>query len=331
MTLSTLTNRLLNEGTIERIRVNRYILHSTFRTDALHYRADDQAVYTMSEIHQAFATGDSINGYWFRTDPWEDFRAYSPVGGTGARPQSAPAPEPEPLRTIRRDSYHDNGGGICRHGVAEALNAIARDPDGVRRSFGLEWEIYNLTAQQEDKLARLLDTLPAHFTERDGSLGSRGVEIIFLPLGKDDYIRVWNTLKDFCQNNFVEMNGTGAHTTYGVSDSEITEVSDLQIRLNRVALAIKATSTQGAIKRVFGRDFTGYATLPSSTTYTSHSNAWSASRGLTAYELRLCNWQGNVEKIVALMKATEFVFHRTFNAQDFINIFTLMGSDCSSF
>ena len=62
MTLSTLTNRLLNEGTIERIRVNRYILHSTFRTDALHYRADDQAVYTMSEIHQAFATGDPLTG-----------------------------------------------------------------------------------------------------------------------------------------------------------------------------------------------------------------------------------------------------------------------------
>lgn len=107
-----------------------------------------------------------------------------PVGGTGARPQSAPAPEPEPLRTIRRDGYHDNGGGIRRHGVAEALNAIARDPDGVRRSFGLEWEIYNLTAQQEDKLARLLDTLPAHFTERDGSLGSHGGGDNFLTAGQ---------------------------------------------------------------------------------------------------------------------------------------------------
>lgn len=313
MKQETLINLLMREGTIERIRVNRYHVNDTTRAQAFGVTG---SLFTTQQVLSIFALRDPVQ-----------FLVLRPIPTV----RSAPAPEPEPLRTIRRDDYHDNGSGICRHGAAEALNAIACDPDGVRRSFGLEWEICNLTAQQEDKLARLLDTLPAHFTERDGSLGSRGVEIIFLPLGKDDYIRVWNTLKDFCQNNCVEMTGTGAHTTYGVSDSEITEVSDLQIRLNRVALAIKATSTQGAIKRVFGRDFTGYATLPGSTTYTSHSNAWSASRGLTAYELRLCNWQGNVEKIVALMKATEFVFHRTFNAQDFINIFTLMGSDCSSF
>lgn len=312
MTLATLTNRLIAEGTIVRIRVNRYEVCPTHR--ALMLGVHPGRVITLEGVHQLFM--ELVPGY---TDEYR-FRS---------APFTPPQPERrEVLRTIDRSAYHSHGDGIRRQGVDEALMQIQRDADGVRRSFGLEWEVGGLTAQQEDKLARLLDTLPAHHTERDGSLSSSGVEIIFLPMGAEKMIQTWNTLKQFTVENNVDMNRTGSHITYGVSNATCDR-DDLQIRINRVALAVKAASTQRAIKSVFGRDFTGYAQLPSSTTYSSHSNAWSASRGNSAYELRLCCWEGNIEKIIQFMKATEFVFTRTFNAQDFINIFSIMGSECS--
>ena len=124
------------------------------------------------------------------------------------------------------------------------------------------------------------------------------------------------------------MDGTGAHLTYGVSNASCTQ-DDLQIRINRIALAVKSASTQGAIRTVFGRDFTNFAALPSSTTTRGHSNAWSASRGSSAYELRLCAWRGDIDKITEFVHETEFVFNRTFTASDFINIFRIMGSSCS--
>lgn len=319
MTLATLVNRLKAEGTIEQIRVNRYQVNNTPRARGL--CVDRSHLYTLTQIHDIFTVRVSGGDYRFRLptasrleDLWDG--------------PSEPAPAPRRLRTISRQNYHSSGYGTSRDGLERALARIAPDEDGVRRSYGVEWEINALTAEQEDALASLLDTLPAHFTERDASLSSSGVEIIFLPLGKEKMIETWTKLQTFCRENDIGMSGTGAHLTYGVSNARCTH-DDLQIRLNRIALSVKAASTQGAIKRVFGRDFTGYARLPESTTMSSHSNAWNASRGTSAYELRLCNWQGNIEKIIEFMRQTEFVFHRTFTAQDFINIFNVMGSDAS--
>lgn len=317
-TRATLMNRLIAEGTVERIRVNRYAVHNTVRTRSLGLSPVSSA--TGSEVVNWFLTQNGTQ----ETD-WA-FRIPRPRTQNTAESFAERVSETPVLRRITRDSYHGNGSGTERRGIEEAIRAVAYDSDGIRRTFGLEWEIYSLTDRQEDKLARLLDTMPRHFTERDGSLSSSGVEIIFLPVGADEIVEIFNTLKQFCIDNNVSMNGTGAHITYGVSRAEVS-VYDLQIRLNRIALSVKAASTQQAIRDVFGRDFTGYASLPNSTTVHQHSNAWNASRGDHAYELRLCNWQGNIEKIVAFMKATEFIFTRTFTAQDFINIFTIMGSN----
>lgn len=322
MTLASLVNRLRDEGTIEQVRVNRYKVNPTVRQQVL--SVDPTRLYTLREIHAIFCEPDGVVGYRFRVSSITSFTT------TSAR--QAPVTPPPALRTITRNSYHSSGQGVDRRGVPEALRSISPDVDGVRRSYGLEYEIYSLTREQEDKLVRLLDTLPAHTTERDGSLRDDGVEIVFLPLGEQQLKDTWAKLTAFVNENGVDMQRTGAHITYGVSNANTT-VSDLQIRLNRVALAIKATAAQRKIKEVFGRDFThggmtpNYCQLPTSTTFSAHSNALSAARGNSAYECRLCNWQGNIDKIVEFMKKTEFVFTRPFTAQDLIDIFTLMGSD----
>lgn len=323
MTLATIVNRLKAEGSIEPVRVNRYVLNETARVRSLglqvYISGDVKKEYTLQEIHSMFAVHYGL-GYTFRI---------------AARPsfihEQTPLASAEPAyvyRTITRECYHDSGSGTSRRGVSEALEQIPLDEDGVRRSFGLEWEINALNREQEDKLARLLDTMPRHFTERDASLTSRGVEIIFLPLSREKIIEVFTTLQNFCRENRVDMDGAGAHITYGVSNAHVSE-SDLQIRINRIALSVKAACTQREIRSVFGRDFTSYASLPRSTTERGHSNAWSASRGNSAYELRLCHWQGDINKITEFMVKTEFVFNRTFRAQDFMEIFRIMGSDAS--
>lgn len=331
MTRQQITQSLIARGTIVRQRVNRYTIVRTY--SGYNFGAHE---FTRDEILEMFAnnrTGSDSDWYLLTREPNfpERFRV------SDSRPQLVPDsqahPQPVPVfRTISRDSYHSNGSGTGRYGIDEALRAIPADADGVKRSYGLEWEINRLDPQQEDKLARLLDTLPRHFTERDGSLGSSGVEIIFLPMSKAQYIDTFTKLQAFCRENRVDMNNTGAHTTFGVSNSQILSSavnSDLQVRLNRIALAVKAASTRRAIKRVFGRDFTGYARLPSSTTYVEHSNAWSASRGTSAYELRLINWEADVNKVVNFMEATQFVFYRPFTARDFMAIFEAMGADVS--
>lgn len=336
MTLATLTNRLMREATIERVRVNRYRICPSHRSLALCRQYIGQTV-TLGDIHALFTIRVMGDDFRFRV-PSDGYTADNIVGRLPICDedefsfiQEAPiqATRPEPLRTIERRSYHSTGGGSARTGVERALLAITPDEDGVRRSFGLEWEIFALTPRQEDKLARLLDTLPEHVTERDGSLSNTGVEIVFMPMGEQKYIETFTTLKNFCRENSIQMDRTGAHTTYGVSNARCTR-DDLQIRINRIALAVKAASTQRAIKTLFGRDFTSYATLPQSTTYQSHSNAWSASRGSTAYELRLISWQGEPTLIAQFMRETEFVFQRPFEAEDFMKIFRLLGSDAST-
>lgn len=324
MTLATIVNRLKAEGSIEPVRVNRYILHSTARVRNLGLRVFNEGgsrvEYTLSQIHQMFAVPFGDGEYTFRVS--------SIAAGVHAEEVRRPAPAPRVYRTITRSSYHDSGSGTGRRGVQQALDAIPMDADGVRRSFGLEWEINALNRDQEDKLARLLDTMPAHFTERDASLTSTGVEIIFLPLSREKIVEVFTKLQSFCTENGVDMDGTGAHITYGVSNAHVSEL-DLQIRINRIALSVKAACTQREIRSVFGRDFTSYASLPRSTTERGHSNAWSASRGNSAYELRLCHWKGDISKITEFMVKTEFVFNRTFTSRDFVNIFEAMGSNAS--
>ena len=101
----------------------------------------------------------------------------------------------------------------------EALERIPLDIDGVRRSYGLEYEIYSLTETQEDKLAKLLDTLPPHITESDGSLRESGVEIVFEPMSEAIYRETFLKLKQFVIQNDISMENTGAHTTYGVNNA----------------------------------------------------------------------------------------------------------------
>lgn len=321
MTLATLVNRLIAEGTIERVRVNRYRVNSTARSRGLDIT--EGRVCSLSQIHALFCVRSVRGG--------EDYVFRSPE--SGFRFQAYPvSPEPERprpvLRTITRSRYHSTGGGTSRSGIEQALRSIPMDSDGVRRSFGLEWEIYRLTEPQEDKLARLLDTLPHHVTEQDASLSSMGVEIVFAPMSASKIIDTWNKLQAFCSDEQVDMSNTGAHLTYGVSNAECDQ-RDLQIRINRVALAVRAVATQNSIKRLFGRDFTNYAHLPVSLTAMEHSNAWNASRGNSAYELRLCHWKGNIGKIVEFMKKTEYVFHRPFRGPDLVELYTLMGSDAT--
>lgn len=366
MKYETFMNTLIREGSIQRIRVNRYVYGATPRTRAFGILADSGIEYTAQDIRDTLGTLIAPGNIEFRPLPilMHTVRIYRISGAVetyqvrdGHRFTGVTEPTPgtkwitrtaedfnpaigvfsdtsitevriPTLRRITRNSYHSNGGGHNRHGISEALALIERDEDQVRRSYGLEWEIYSLNEQQEDKLARLLDTLPAHITERDGSLASNGVEIVFMPLGKEKVIEVWNTLKNFCGENNIQMSGTGAHITFGVSNS-VVNITDLQIRLNRVALAVKATATQRKIIEVFGRDFTSYASLPTATTTNHHSNAISASRGTTAFELRLCCWKGQIEKIVAFLESIEFVFSRTFTPIDFMNIFNIFGNDAN--
>ena len=319
MTLATIVNRLKAEGTITQVRVNRYRVNDTIRATAL--EVNREPLYTLSQIHSLFAELVSPGNYRFKMPTYR-----SRVEST--TPPPAQTATPSELRRIRRGAYHSTGSGETRLGVGDALAAIPLDSDGVRRSFGFEWEINALSPVQEDALARLLDTLPTHVAERDGSLSSTGVDLVFMPMSKATLIRTFKTLQSFCRDNNVDMDRTGAHLTYGVSNSSVVRVQDLQVRLNRVALAVKACAIKRNIEKVFGRDFTGYAHLPSDTTTSDHSNAWNASRGTDAYELRLCSWRGDIEKIVEFVIATESVFQRPFNRSDFLRIFDIMGQTC---
>lgn len=328
MTKVQLINVLLGDGAITREAVNRYKVHDTyFSRTILSSGIPTHTVYTRDQILEMFAVEVPAGSGDYRL-------RLAPQGSSTASSSSASGSQRAPLRRITRSNYHSTGSGTSRDGVRGALENIPVDEDGVRRSFGLEYEIYSLNSDQEDKLARLLDTLPPHVTERDGSLGSNGVEIVFLPMSADKYIDTWNKLKEFVRENHVPMDdgGTvhmaGAHTTYGVSNSHVS-VSDLQIRLNRLALAVKSVGTQRQIKRMFGRDFGNFRVLPNTTTHNSHDNAFSASRGTSAWECRLCSWSGDAERIVSFLKRSEFVFNRAFTASDFVDIFEILGGDTS--
>lgn len=224
------------------------------------------------------------------------------------------------VRTITRNAYRS-----MPRNVSGALRRIPYDADGVRRSYGLEYEIYSLTREQESDLAYLLDTLPPHVTEEDGSLGSRGVEIIFQPMAKAELIKVVKTLREFVVSKDVNMMNTGMHITFGVSNSTVSR-TDLTIRMNRLTLAIKAVSLQQEIERVFGRDFNSYARLPVSLTDPTRYRAFNV-RDSSAVECRLVKWNCDIEKVLELLEASMVLFRRPFEAADFIKVFEMMGSN----
>ena len=150
-----------------------------------------------------------------------------------------------------------------------------------------------------------------------------------MPMSEEKYKDTFRKLNSFCREEDVIMQRTGAHTTYGVNNSSVGR-SDLQIRLNRLALAVKAVGTQRAIAELFGRDFSDYCQLPNSTTANYHSNAFSnSSRPDGCWECRLINWKANADKVVEFFKATEVAFHRPVTANDFINVFRILGADTS--
>lgn len=323
MNQDAVINRLLAYGVITRLVTRgRY----SVRGRAGSFRRND--------ILAIFATEVQPWRYQLRMDVIQAARRGQVAPEVNADMWQDPEPERPVLRTIHRDAYHTGG----RSFVQEALNNIAPDEDGVKRSFGIEYEIYSLTAEQEDKLARLLDTLPKHVTERDGSLGDNGVEIVFAPVDAATYIRTVTTLANFVRENDVRMQGyggsmAGMHTTYGVSNAEAS-IQDLQIRLNRMALAVKSVATQQKIIEVFGRDFGNYRELPGQSSdqnallYNRHGNAFSTNgRPSNCWENRLVAWKCNPVKLVEFFKATEFAFHRAVQAQDFIKLFEVLGSN----
>lgn len=289
-------NRLLVVGAIERVRRGWYIIP----------RRGDGREYNRSDIHRMFGYEVAPGRYIFKRDVVEAMRQGS-------------ATQQRRIRTIDRRGYHTQD-----RNVEEALQRIPFDADGVRRSYGIEYEINALTREQESELAYLLDTLPPHVTERDGSLFDSGVEIIFEPMPKELAIETVKTLRKFVEENSVDMRGTGMHITFGVSNSEVSE-NDLVIRTNRLALAVKAVGTQRAIIELFGRDFTDYARLPHSLTTTVRHRAFNV-RSYDAWECRLVNWKCNIEKVMKFFDIAEVLFHRPFEAQDFIKVFELLSA-----
>lgn len=323
MNQDVIINRLLGYGVIERLAVRG------------HYKVfGEPGMVRRDAILARFAEEVAPGDFVIRQDAVLAIRIRIRDAGRTA----AQAAAPEPLRRLSRRSYHSTGGGAERTGISEALARIPLDEDGVRRSFGIEYEIYDLNAAQEDKVARALDNLPAHVVETDGSLGDNGCEIVFLPVGAADFVRIVRTLAEVVRDNRISMTRNGAsdeyymagmHITYGVNNSTVSR-NDLQIRLNRLALAVKAVGTRPQIKTMFGRDFGHYRVLPNSTTVNDHTNAFSThGRPSNCWECRLASWGCDADRMVKFFRATEAVFNRPVQAQDFMKVFELLGADTS--
>lgn len=307
--------------------------------DAVINKLLDKAVIRKAEVRGHYYIADITTGQTFRRNailarfalevaPARYLIKEAEVARALGRPVG-----PRPLRHLHILGYSQSNHGAQDSSIEAALSRIALDEDGVRRSFGVEYEIYTMTMQQQSDLAYLLDEMPAHTVHSDGSLGTGGVEVVFKPVDAATYIRIVKKMGQFIRENNIRMekdsfgNGAGMHTTYGVSNGEASK-SDLQIRLNRFALAVKACGTQGAIKEMFGRDFGSYRTLPNSTTSMDHSNAFSTNgRPACCWECRLPSWRCNPEKMIEFFKATEVAFHRPVEAQDFMKVFEIMGSN----
>lgn len=288
-------NKLLKLGVVERVRIGWYKI-CVF---------DPNMIYNRDEIVERFATEVAPGRYEFKLEEVERY---------------TPRPSVRPTRRIYRAGYQTQS-----RNVTQALERIPVDADGVRRSYGIEYEINALTSEEESELAYLLDTLPPHVTERDGSLSSSGVEIVFEPLGREDTIKVVKKLREFVRVNCIDMNCTGMHITVGVSNSEVSS-NDLTIRTNRLALAVKSVALQTEIIKVFGRDFVNYARLPEGLLDTIRYRAFKV-RNSNCWECRLVRWDCDIERVMEFLDVAEPLFHRAFEAQDFINLFRVFGSN----
>lgn len=294
----SLINKLLTLGVIERGNVRgRYRMAD---------RPADGAVYSRRVVLARFAIEGEPRRYKLNN---EAILEVSQAVGDQNRPR--------PIRTISRAPYHSYS-----RNISEALARITADEDGVVRSYGLEYEINRLTSQQESDLAYLLDILPPHATERDGSLTSSGVELVFEPMGEQDLIKTVSKLNDFINTNDVDMSNTGMHITYGVNNSTVS-FSDLNIRLNRLAYAVASVITQPESDRIFGRRWNSYAGIPAHITYRNRYHAFNP-RNESAWECRLVNYKADIERIVKFFKTTETVFYRPFNVEDFVAVFNVL-------
>ena len=296
MNQDTFINRLLVVGAIERATRGWYTVP----------RSNSGELFNRNKLLEIFGDEVAPGRYTFKRDV---VAQYSQGAAIVRR-----------TRTIDRSGYH-----TLSRNVNVALQRIQADADGVRRSYGIEYEIYSLSREQESELAYLLDTLPPHITERDGSLSSSGVEIVFEPVGRELAIETVKKLRKFIEDNDVEMDGTGMHITFGVNNSETSE-DDLIIRTNRLALAVKSVGTRGAIKELFGRDFTDYASLPVSLYTGARHRAFNV-RNRSAWEARLVSFNCNIEKVMKFFEVAEVLFHRPFEASDFIKVFELLGAN----
>lgn len=297
-------NELLRRGIIRRVRRGWYIVPAL----------DSGTRFRRGTILSRFGI-EVEEGRFIFNEPI--VRRYTPFDFIASDSDASDARRP--LRTITRYSYQSQ-----RRNVEEALERIPFDADGVRRSYGIEYEINSLSREEESELAYLLDTLPPHVTERDGSLSSSGVEIVFEPLGKEDAISVVKTLGEFVRRKGIDMRNTGMHITFGVSNSQV-DTSDLIIRTNRLALAVKAAGLKTEIVKLFGRDFTNYARLPESLNDTIRHRAFRV-RSRHCWENRLVTWNCDIERVMEFFSIAEVLFHRPFQAEDFMRVFELLGS-----
>jgi len=291
-------NRLLAKGVIVRVRRGRYVIPEMA----------DGREYDRNSLHRLFGIEVQPGRFLLCEDV---IRAFTPVGGPRKR-------------TIERFDYHSQS-----RNIEAALARITPDADGVKRSFGIEFEINALTEEQEDALARLLDKLPPHVTERDGSLSDTGVEIVFEPMSREEAVKTVRKLQAFVMEHDIDMRNTGMHITFGVSNSQATE-EELTVRLNRLALAVKSVATRESLLELFGRDFNDYARLPGDLLSMMRHRAFRV-RNSSCWECRLSEWSCNIERLMEFFKATEVLFHRPFGVEDFVKIFRLLGSNVDDF
>lgn len=311
MNQDVLVNKLIDRGIIIRARRGFYFV------TVLGTNRDYSRKYVVEKFSCEMEPGryifknDNVSLY---TPNAEQLRMALEALGKAFTPVNAP----RPVRRIRRHTYQSQA-----RNITEALDRLEEDADGVKRSYGIEYEIGGLTPEQESELAYLLDTLPPHVTEADSSLSSTGVEIVFEPMSKEVATKTVATLRKFVIDNGVDMRNAGMHTTYGVSNGT-TSRTDLVIRLNRVALAIKSVGLRENIKSLFGRDFSYYCCLPNSLTDENRYRAFNV-RNSSAFEARLIQWDADFEKVTELFSILEVLFYRMFTAEEFIKLFNLLG------
>lgn len=249
------------------------------------------------------------------TDPVDSFSVDVPVDGNIIyKPRACKV-----YRRIEREEYHS-----APRDYDTALSKIAPDADGIVRSWGIEYEIYGLSQDQEDALVDILLDMPDHVIEWDASLSHTGLEIIFMPMSFQQAYRVVLTLNRFVTDYRVQMDArsseAGMHITYGISKAS-SSLTQMQGRLNRIAFMLSSVLFPSQIEAKFGRSFGEYREMPYSITTMLHSNAFSvASREGHCWECRLPNWKLDMRFIRRFFKEVEWVFNRPPKEEDFVSL-----------